>query len=266
MTHIVALKFRDWDLHNREAIIQSEMHFIIDHRKFLPRDCRLTTVLGVPAYISQKKRDSWSIATLYHFLSNCRYWRKQPSWVEQLHGLILAWPLSGRICLQVYCLCKTWSTFLFLHSTKPLTTPLKLLTTMYNITHYLWVCIYLILQYFVTLQNAGFGSNLIEKKQKLLSNISSALQNTIKQFKARHNCFMYIYIHVTFDVLAGAKRKEGKRIVDNHNSRSLGRKSWTRNQRISSFQSWCIQCSDSSTFHQLMLVIRGYNIYFTYRS
>lgn len=242
------------------------MRFIIvDNRKFLPRDCRLTTVLGVTAYISQMKRDSWSIATLYHFLSNCRSWRKQPSWAEQLHGLILAWQLSERICLQMYCLCKTWSTFLFLDSTKLLTTPLKLLTTMYKITHSSWVCICLILWYFVTLQNAGFGSNLIEKKQKLLSNICSALQNTIKQFKARHNLFMYISIHVTFDVLTGAKRKEGKRIVDNHNSRSLGRKSWTRNRRIFSFQSWCVQCSDSSTFSPVdVILFRDYNIYFTY--
>jgi hypothetical protein len=36
---------------------------------------------------------------------------------------------------------------------------------------------------------------------------------------------MYVSIHVTFDVLTGAKRKEGKRIVDNNNSCSLGRKS-----------------------------------------
>jgi hypothetical protein len=45
----------------------------------------------------------------------------------------------------------------------------------------------------------------------------------------------------------------------------LGRKSWTRNRRIFSFQSWCIQCSDSSTFSPVdVILFRGYNIYFTY--
>jgi hypothetical protein len=74
-----------------------------------------------------------------------------------------------------------------------------------------------LLWYFATLQNTGFGSNLREKKQKLLSNISSALHSTMKQFKVSQ-IFLDMFIYVTFDILAGPERKEGKQIVDNHNN------------------------------------------------
>ncbi|XP_046463773.1 uncharacterized protein LOC124209707 [Daphnia pulex] len=112
------------------------MRFIIvDNRKFLPRDCRLTTVLGILKETAVLGRTtSWT-----HF--------GMAIVGENMFTNVLSLQDMKHISLPGF--------------NKAFDDAIKIINN----------------------NNAGFGSNLIEKKQKLLSNICSALQNTIKQFK-----------------------------------------------------------------------------------